>query len=121
MRGWVCHLQLLLTLASAVILSSESRGTHDHILILRFETPTTWRARSLYLCPPGTGWPVIPPGAAFPFCHLIWLAGIRNWEPKVKVKVSYFMTGNLPPISSSWHQAPWEPRPEFFFSFELLR
>jgi hypothetical protein len=33
MRGWVCHLQLLLTLTSAVILRSESRGTHDHILL----------------------------------------------------------------------------------------
>jgi hypothetical protein len=32
-RGWVCHLQLLLVLASAVILTSESRGTHDHLLL----------------------------------------------------------------------------------------
>jgi hypothetical protein len=31
-RERVCRLQLLLALASAVILSSESRGTHDHIL-----------------------------------------------------------------------------------------
>jgi hypothetical protein len=32
-RGWVCRSQLLLVLASAVILKSESRGTHDHILL----------------------------------------------------------------------------------------
>jgi hypothetical protein len=32
-REWVCLLQLLLALASAVILRSESRGTHDHILL----------------------------------------------------------------------------------------
>jgi hypothetical protein len=31
-RGWVCRLQLLLVLASAVILRSESRGTHDILL-----------------------------------------------------------------------------------------
>jgi hypothetical protein len=31
-RGWVCRLQLLLVLASAVILGCESHGTHDHIL-----------------------------------------------------------------------------------------
>jgi hypothetical protein len=31
--GLVCRLQLLLVLASAVILSSEGRGTHDHILL----------------------------------------------------------------------------------------
>jgi hypothetical protein len=32
-RGWVCRLQLLLVISSAVILGSESRGTHDHILV----------------------------------------------------------------------------------------
>jgi hypothetical protein len=32
-RGWVCCLQFLLALAKAVILRSESRGTHDHILL----------------------------------------------------------------------------------------
>jgi hypothetical protein len=32
-RGWVCRLQLLLVLASAVILISESHLTHDHILL----------------------------------------------------------------------------------------
>jgi hypothetical protein len=32
-RGWACRLQLLLDLASAVILWSESSGTHDHILL----------------------------------------------------------------------------------------
>jgi hypothetical protein len=31
MRGRVCHLQLLLALASAVILRSESLGAHNHI------------------------------------------------------------------------------------------
>jgi hypothetical protein len=28
---------------------------------LRFETPPTWKARSLYLYPPGTGWPSYTP------------------------------------------------------------
>jgi general stress protein CsbA len=32
-RVWVCRLQLVLVLAGAVILRSESRGTHDHILL----------------------------------------------------------------------------------------
>jgi hypothetical protein len=31
--GWFCNLQLLLALASAVILRSEPRGTRDHILL----------------------------------------------------------------------------------------
>jgi hypothetical protein len=34
-RGWVSRLQLLLVLASAIILKSESRGAHDHILLSR--------------------------------------------------------------------------------------
>jgi hypothetical protein len=33
MKGWVCRLQLLLALASAVILGSDSRRIHDHILL----------------------------------------------------------------------------------------
>jgi hypothetical protein len=33
MRVWVCRLQLLLALASAVILGAESRGIHNHILL----------------------------------------------------------------------------------------
>jgi hypothetical protein len=32
-KGRVCRLQLLLVLASEVILGSESRGTRDHILL----------------------------------------------------------------------------------------
>jgi hypothetical protein len=32
-REWVCHLQLLLVLASAVTLRPESRWTHNHILL----------------------------------------------------------------------------------------
>jgi hypothetical protein len=30
----------------------------------------------------------------------------------------YFTTGSLPPINSSWRQAPWDPRSEFLFSTE---
>jgi hypothetical protein len=32
-KGWVCRLQLLLVLVSSVILRSESRGTHDQVLV----------------------------------------------------------------------------------------
>jgi hypothetical protein len=32
-RGYVCHLQLLLVRGSAVILRSESHGTHDYVLL----------------------------------------------------------------------------------------
>jgi hypothetical protein len=61
MRGLVCRLQLLLGLASLVILWSESCGTHDHILQSRIWDSSTWKARSPYLYPPGTGWPSYTP------------------------------------------------------------
>jgi hypothetical protein len=51
MRGRVCRLQLLLSLASAVIFGSESSGTRDHILLSQI-----WD---------------------FPFCRLLRLAGLR--------------------------------------------
>jgi hypothetical protein len=56
-RGWICRLQLLLVFASAVILRSESRGWPH----LRFESPSTWRARSPHLYTPRTGWPGYTP------------------------------------------------------------
>jgi hypothetical protein len=56
-RGWVCRLQLLLVLASAVILGPETRGLMTTFYCLRFETPPIWSVRSPYLYPPGTGWP----------------------------------------------------------------
>jgi hypothetical protein len=66
-RGRVLYLQLLLGLASAVILGSESRWTRDRNYCLRYETPPTWRAMSLYLQPPGTGWSGYTPRHWVPF------------------------------------------------------
>jgi hypothetical protein len=56
-RERICHLQLLLVLASAAILVSKSRRILTIFYCLIFETPPTWRARSPYLYPSGTGWP----------------------------------------------------------------
>jgi hypothetical protein len=65
-RGWFCHLQMLLALASAFILESESRGTREGILLSQ--------------------------NRDFPFCRLLRLAGLR-WKystppPHGKVRVS---------------------------------
>jgi hypothetical protein len=68
MRGWVCRLQLLLVVARAVILRSESHGTHDHIFYcFWFQTPSTCRGRSPYLYPPASGWPGYTPRHCVPF------------------------------------------------------
>jgi hypothetical protein len=66
MREWVCRLQLLLVLASAVILRSESRGTHDHILLSQIRDSPNLEGRSQYLYPPGTGWPS--------YTHRLWVS-----------------------------------------------
>jgi hypothetical protein len=66
-RERVCRLQLLLVLARAVILVSESRGTRDHILLSQIRDSPTWRTRSPYLYPPGTGWPSYNPRHWVPF------------------------------------------------------
>jgi hypothetical protein len=56
-RGWVCRFQLLLALAGRAILGLSPAGLTTTFYCLRFETPLTWRTRSPYLYPPGTGWP----------------------------------------------------------------
>jgi hypothetical protein len=68
-KRWVCRLQLLLVLASVVILRFESCRT-------RFEIPPTWRARSPYLYPPGIQWSNYTPRNWIPFRHLLRLAGL---------------------------------------------
>jgi hypothetical protein len=66
-RWWVCRLELLLVLASAVILRFESRGTHDYTLLSQIRVSARWRATSPYLCPPRTGWPGYIPRHWVPF------------------------------------------------------
>jgi hypothetical protein len=40
-----------------------------------------------------------------------------NWVSQSQSQSQgHFTSGGLPPISSSWRQAPWDPRPEFLFS-----
>jgi hypothetical protein len=67
-RRRVCHLQLLLVFASAVIIGSESRGTHDPISLSQIrDYPKSGIPRPPYLYPPGTGWPSYIPRHWVPF------------------------------------------------------
>jgi hypothetical protein len=109
-RGRVCRLQLLLALASAVILGSESRFTVSYSRLPQPGGP----GPRIYI-PQEHGGPVMSPGIWFPFHHLLRLAGLQwrysnpsprgNSETQSKIQ-SYFTTGGLPPINSSWRQAP---------------
>jgi hypothetical protein len=58
-RQWVCRLQLLLVFASAVILRSESHGTHDHIILSQIRDSLEGPGPRIYI-PQEQGGPVIP-------------------------------------------------------------
>jgi hypothetical protein len=61
-RGWVCRLQLLLVLASVVILRFESQGTHDYILLCQFrESPKPGGPGPRIYIPQEQDGPLIPP------------------------------------------------------------
>jgi hypothetical protein len=72
---WICNLivQFLLSLAWAVTLGSESRRTHNHILLSHLRLPPTWRARPPYFYPPG----IPTPGTRDPFHRLLRLIVLR--------------------------------------------
>jgi hypothetical protein len=61
-RGRICHLELLLVLANAVILGSESRGTRDHILLSQIRDS--------------------------PICRLLRLTGLR-WRQILRVFIIF--------------------------------
>jgi hypothetical protein len=43
-----------------------------------------------------------------------WNQATRVQSQSQSQSQSYFTTGGLPPISSSWRQTPWDSRPEIF-------
>jgi hypothetical protein len=73
-RGWVCRLQLLLVLASAVILRSESQGTDAHILLSQIrDSPRPGGPGPCFYIPQEQVVPDIPPCTGFPFHRLLQL------------------------------------------------
>jgi hypothetical protein len=73
-RWWVCRLQLLLVLVSTVILWSESRRTHGHILLSQIRD--SGPGPRIYIAQEQGG-PVISPGTGFHFRLLLRLAELR--------------------------------------------
>jgi hypothetical protein len=59
-KGRVCRLQLLLSLANAVILGSESHGPHDHILLAQIRDSPNLVGQVPPPPPPGTRWSLYP-------------------------------------------------------------
>jgi hypothetical protein len=48
--------------------------------------------------------------------HVPFLPRVNNESQSQIQSQTYFTTGGLPPISSSWRQAPWDSRPAILFS-----
>jgi hypothetical protein len=69
-RRWVRRLQLLLGRASAVILRSDSRGTHDHILLSQIRDSSNLEGHVPVFISPGTVWSGYTPRHWVPFSSL---------------------------------------------------
>jgi hypothetical protein len=118
-RLWVCWCgafsltreQLLLTLASAVILGSRTAGLVTIFYSLRSKAPLTWRGRSPYLYPSGRGWPSYTPRHGVPFSS----PSTTRWAP-VEVFEPASTWGCTQPawgpcyIASGWTQQKKPPR-----------
>jgi hypothetical protein len=79
-RRWVCRLQLLLALISAVILRSESRGTHDNILLSQIRDSSNLEGQAP-VCISPRNWvgQLYPQSLESLFRHLLRLAGL-GWR-----------------------------------------
>jgi hypothetical protein len=118
-RGWVCRLQLL-ALASTVIIRSELSGTLNQVLISQIrDSPKPGGSGPRIYFPQEHGGPVIPPDTGMvPFSSppMTPRGTVEVFEPaatrsysltwRCQSKSSHFTTKGLPPISSSWFQAP---------------
>jgi hypothetical protein len=66
-RGQVCSLQLLLGLASTIILGSESRRTHDHNLLSQISDSHNLEGQVTLFISPRNKWPSYYPRHWVPF------------------------------------------------------
>jgi hypothetical protein len=109
-RGWVYHLQLLLTLASAFVLGSDSRVTRDHILLSQIRdfpfcrllrlTGVWWR----YSTPPPHG----SPSNRYPIVPYIYLAR-TTYKTQFPLYCCHVKgRGYLPAVYCCLHSLPWE-------------
>jgi hypothetical protein len=117
----VCPLQLLLVLAREVILGSESRWTHDHMLLSQIRDSPNIEGQIPAFIPQEQDGPVMPPSTGFPFCPLLRLAGWGDHltEVKVKVKVKSRSMVNRPACLGVKHPSGAED--QIFITVRQLR
>jgi hypothetical protein len=96
-RGWVCRLQLLLGSPAQSFSGPSPTGLMTTFYSLRFETPSTWRAKSPYFYPPRIEWPSDTPGHWVPF-------SLPFTTRRATVEVFDHAS------SRDWFQLAWHPR-----------
>jgi hypothetical protein len=128
-RGRVCRLQLLRSSPTQSFSNPSPTGltTYFSVSDLRFLKPSR-TCPGVYI-PQEQGGTVIPSGTGFPFRRLLRLAGLRwrysNPPRHGALRLSQsqnhscFTNIGLPSVSSSWRQAPWDPRLEIFSNWTL--
>jgi hypothetical protein len=119
-----CRLQLLLALASRVIRGSESRETHDHILLSQIPDAPSLEGQVPVFIPPRNRVAQLCPlalGSLFvsSYDSQGYGGGIRirlhaSVDQSVRVGVN-FTNGGLPLIGLSWRHDPWGHDQRFFF------
>jgi hypothetical protein len=127
-RGRVCYLLLLLAFVSTVMLRSESRGTHDYILLPQIQDSpnpvgqvpvfTSLSNRCTNYNP--RHWVSFSSPATIRRVTVEVFDPASTWSTKCSKKSQIcFTTSGLSPINSSWRQAPWDPWPEIFSNWTL--
>jgi hypothetical protein len=97
---------------------SESRGTHDHILLSQIRDSPKLESLRIYIHQEGG--PVITLGTGFPFRRLLLLAELR-WKystlPSQGTSQSQsYVTTDGQSASLSWNKAPiWGLRPDLYY------
>jgi hypothetical protein len=127
-RGWVYHLQLLLALANAFILGTESRGTPDHILLsqirdspkLEGQVPVFISPRNMVaqLYPQALDYFSSPPPTRRDKVEVFEPASTRGYPIRQSdsFKVKFMLRLMVPSASLSWNKAPiWGLRPDLYY------
>jgi hypothetical protein len=104
--GLVCSFQLLLSIAIAVFLGSETLGTHDHILVSQFVSlPRSGGPCSCIYFPQEQGSSVILRGIVF---NMMCTSSSSSWS---------YIVPDGQSVSLSWCRASiWDPWPDFYYS-----
>jgi hypothetical protein len=107
-KGLVCCLQLLLALASAVILRSESSGIYDHILLPQIRDSPNLEGQVPVFIAPGTGWAGYTPMHWVSSSPTTRRAEVEVFDPASRQNIKSQMTELIISIAvRTWDRTQW--------------